>query len=106
MVVAGGVGDSYSNHDLIEERRLRQLEAGASEVVPRVKCELIDSCFDSIAGEQRRVGTAVRVGRARCDAVSGAVSDDVKLHAHTGGGHAPRGIEHVRGQACHISAST
>lgn len=93
MIVACRLGNPNPDQDLIEEGWLRQLDACATEVVPRMERELVDPCLDSIAGEQRRVGPAVRIGRGGGNLVPRPIPHQVHLHANAGRGEAARRIE-------------
>ena len=82
-------------------------DAGAAEVVAGVKRQLVDAGLEPVAGEQRRVGAAVGVGRRRRDraARTSPPQRGAARSRRPAAGDAARRVEHVSRQTRHSPSS-
>ncbi len=91
---------------MIKEGRLGQLSAGGAEIGADGEAELIAARFEGVAGQHRRVGAAVSVGRRLRQPLAPPIRvQPVERHLYPGSGCALHGVEHMRGQPSHLCRS-
>lgn len=101
MIVASRAGDADSNHDDAEKRRVAQRKAQTMKVVGGVERDLVNAGLESVRGNERRVGAAIRVG---CDGgyqVSLEAFDQMELDRDSLCGSAARDIKNVSRDSRH-----
>ena len=102
MVVSGRVRDAEAQYDSIDEARLRQGDAGRSEVIAGVKDELVFAGRECAAFGKRRVAAAVRVGDGRGDKpMAIAAGHRKQFNPDARSRPAVRRVEHVSGEFSH-----
>src|SRR5262245_9808009 len=94
--------DADANDNAIQKWRIARHDAGAVEVVADMECQLIHPAFELAAAHQRRVRTALDVGRRASDRRALAAANQMRLDEHPAGGHPAAGVEHVGGQLSHL----
>src|SRR5882757_5951763 len=71
MIVPGGVGDAEADHDLIQERRIRQRDTLAGEIAADMKDELIGSGKKRSAFQQGMIAAPIGIGCQRQERATG-----------------------------------
>ncbi len=106
-MVVGVLGDPETDHHVIQEGRIGQVDALFTKIIAGVKDEFVLARPETIAVQERPGAAPVVVGQHTCNAL-GALAQAIQIHQHAPGRTAVRGIENMRSQCAHgkISSSS
>lgn len=100
MVMLTFIGNTKTNHNLVQEFGLRQTYSGGRVIVPGTKNQLIFTDTEFIFRQQRLGAAAIAIGRRAADE-STATVETVQLDQHTCGRAPVGGIEYMCGKKSH-----